>query len=111
MDSRIVRLFKVFKYLKSVSTLQTHEITNHKSQKTKLFHQYYMTLFHDKFSHPEKDKNALHKHSKNKYLFNHFYFFRFISTQFADFASLQIQMRITLAKLFNVLSNTALSLL
>ena len=29
-------------YLKSVSTLQTHEIADHKLQKTKLFHLYYM---------------------------------------------------------------------
>ena len=54
-------------YLKSVSTLQTHEITNHESQKTKLLHLYYMTLLHEKFLHQEK--NTLHKHSQNKYLF------------------------------------------
>ena len=37
------------------------------------------------------------------YLFKHFYFFHLISTQFADFASLKIQMQITFAKSFNVL--------
>ena len=60
MKSRIVR------FLKLVSTLETHEITNHKSQKPELFQLYYMTL-DDKFLHQEK--NILHKHSQNEYLF------------------------------------------
>ena len=34
------------------------------------------------------------------YLFKHFYFSRFNSTQFADFASQKIQMKITFAKPF-----------
>ena len=42
------------------------QIINHKKQK--LFHLYYMTLLHDKFSHQEK-KNILHKFSQNKYIF------------------------------------------
>ena len=80
----------------SASTLHTHVITNHKSQKTKLFHLYFMTLLHDKFSHQEKKQNIVHKHSQN--LFKHFYFFCFISTQFVDFDSLKIQIQITFAK-------------
>ena len=67
MESRIVRLFKV-----SFSLTQTHEVSNHKSQKTKLFHNmYYMTLLHYKFSQQEKKKRKkiVHKHSQNKYLF------------------------------------------
>ena len=40
------------------------------------------------------------------YLFKNFYFFHFISTQFADFASLKIQMQIALTKSF-VLNNAA----
>ena len=88
--------------LKSVSALQTHEITNHNSQKTKLFHLYYMKLLHDKFSCQEKEiKISYTSISKiSIYLFKHFFFFRFISTQFADFASLKIQMQITFAKPF-----------
>ena len=60
MKSRIVRLFKVGYNITNL------DITNHKSQKTKLFHLYYMTLLYDKFSHKEKNKN---KYSQNKYLF------------------------------------------
>ena len=64
MESRIVRLFKV-----SFNLTQTHEVSNRKSQKTKLFHNmYYMTLLRYKFSQKEK-KKILHKHSQNKYLF------------------------------------------
>ena len=40
-----------------------------------------------------------------------FYFFRFISTQFADFAFLTIKMQITFAKLFNALNNAIWSML
>ena len=66
MESRIVRLFKV-----SFNLTQTHEVSNCKSQKTKLFHNmYYMTLLHYKFSQKEKKrKKILHKHSQNKYSF------------------------------------------
>ena len=95
-------------YLKLVSTLQTREIINHKSLKAKLFHLYYMKILHDKFSHQEKE-NKISYTSILKisiYLFKHFYFFRFISTQFADFASLKIKMHVTFAKTFNVLHNT-----
>ena len=52
MESRIIRLFKV-----AFNILQTHEIINHK--KTNLFHMYYMTLLHDKFSHQEKNNQCL----------------------------------------------------
>ena len=66
-----------------------------------------MTLLHEIFA-PKKKKKILLRHSQNKYLFKHFYLFCFISTQFADFASLNIQMQITFAKSFNnVLNNTA----
>ena len=41
----------------------------------------------------------------------HFYFFRFISIQFADFALLKIQMQITFVKSFNVLNNAIWSML
>ena len=44
------------------------------------------------------------------YLLTH-YFFHFISTQFADFAFLKIQMQTTFAKLFNVLNNAIWSML
>ena len=87
-----------------VSTLQIHEITNDKSQKTKLFHLYHMKLLHKNFLHQEKENKY---NSLNKYLFKHFYFFCFISTQFADCASLKIQMEIEFAKPFNVLLNAA----
>ena len=50
---------------------------------------------------PKNRQNILQKHSQNKYLFKHFYFFCFISTQFADFDIL------TFAKSFNVLNNVA----
>ena len=89
-------------YLKSVSTLQTHEITNHNHKKTKLFHLYNMTLLHEKFSHQEKKTMSYISIPKiSIYLFKHFYFFRFISITFADFASLKIQKQITFAKSFN----------
>ena len=82
------------------------QIINHKN--TKLFHLYYMTLLHDKFLHQEQNKqNILHQNSQTEYLLKHFYFFRFISTQFKDFASLKIQMQITFAKPFDVLNNAA----
>ena len=58
-----------------------------------------MTSFHTK-----KNENKISYTSIPKisiYLFKHFYFFRFISTQFADFASLKIQMQIIFAKPFN----------
>ena len=74
---------------------------NHKSQKTKLFHLYYITL-HDKFLHLEK-KSYVSIPKISIYLLNYFYFFCFISAKFADFASLKIQMQITFAKSFNVL--------
>ena len=53
-----------------------------KLQKTKLFHLYYMHYCMTKFRTKKKKKNILHKHSQNKYLFKHFYFFHFNSTQF-----------------------------
>ena len=79
-------------YLKSVSTLQTHEITDHKLQKTKLFHLYYMHYYIKNFCPKKRKQNILHKHSQNKYLCKYFYWFCFNFTQFADFASLKIQM-------------------
>ena len=45
------------------------------------------------------------------YLFTHFYFFCFISTQFADYAFLKMQMQVTLENLFNVLNNVIWSML
>ena len=54
---------------------------------------------------PKNKQNILQKHSQNKYLFRHFYFFCFISTQFTDFDIL------TFAKSFNVLNNVAWSVL
>ena len=103
MESRIVRLFK-----------GSFEITNpwnqnHESQKNKVVSSYLMTLLHDKFLQQEK-VNKISYLSIPKisiYLFKHFYFSCFISIQFADFASLKIQMQITFAKLFNVLNNAA----
>ena len=62
-----------------------------------------MKLLHDKFSHQEEE-NKISYTSTPKisiYLFKHFYFFHFISTQFTDFVSLKIQMQITFAKSFN----------
>ena len=44
--------------IKLVSTLQTHEITDHKLLKTKLFHLYYMLLY-DKLSYQEKKTKCL----------------------------------------------------
>ena len=44
---------------------------------------------------------------KNIYLYKHFYLFCFISTKFADFAFLKIQIQIKFAKSFNVLNNAA----
>ena len=46
-------------YLNSVSTLQTHEITNRRSQKTKLFHLYYITLLHEVFAPRKKQTKYL----------------------------------------------------
>ena len=65
------------------------------------------------FSHQEKKTKypTYCKHSQNKHLFMYFYFFHFISTQFADFAFLKIQMQITFANSFNVLNNTIWSML
>ena len=55
--------------IKLVSTLQTHEITDHKLLKTKLFHLYYMHYHMTNFCTKKRNENILHKHSKNKYLF------------------------------------------
>ena len=60
MESRIVRLF---------STLQTHEITDHKLLKTKLFHLYYMHYCMTNFGTKKRKENILGKHSQDKYLF------------------------------------------
>ena len=77
MESRIVRLFKV-----SFNLTQTHEVSNRKSQKTKLFHNmYYMTLLRYKFSQKEKKKKSYISIPKiSIYFLKHFYFFHFIST-------------------------------
>ena len=86
------------------------QIINYKEQ---LFHLYYMKLLHDKFLHQEKENKISYTGIPkiSIYLFKHFYFFHFISTQFADFAFLEIQMQITFAKSFHVLHNTAYSVL
>ena len=101
MESRIVRSFKVVFNI------------NHNSQKTKLFHLYYMKLLHDKFLHQEKENKITYTSMPKTsiYLFKHFYFFRFISTRFEDFASPKVQMQITFAKSFIVLLNAAYSVL
>ena len=96
-----------YKPLKLVSTLQTHDITNHKLQKTKLFDLYYMTLLHGKFLHQQKKISYISIPKIRIYSFKQFYFFCFISAPFADFASLKIQLQITFAKSFNVLNNAA----
>ena len=77
IESRIVRLFKV-----SFNLTQTHEVSNRKSQKTKLFHNmYYMTLLRYKFSQKEKKKKSYTSIPKiSIYFLKHFYFFHFIST-------------------------------
>ena len=63
--------------LKLVSTSQTHEITNHKLQKTKLFPLYYMDYciflqYHIFASRKEND--IFYKHSQIKYLFIYAFF-------------------------------------
>ena len=64
------------------------------------------------FCTKKRKQNILHKHSQiSIYLFTHFYFFHFISTQFIDFAFIKIQMEITFTKSFNVLYNTIWSML
>ena len=100
--------------LKLVSTLQTHEITNHeimKLQKTKLFCLHYMNYCMSYFCTKKRNWNILHKHSQNKHLFiTHFYSFRFISIQFPNLAFVKIQLQITFAKSFNVLNNAIWSM-
>ena len=54
-----------------------------------------LALLHVVFSHQEKTYRSITKISI--FLFLHFHFFRFISTQFADFAFVKIQMEITFA--------------
>ena len=68
---------------------------------------YCMTNFRTK----KRKQYILQKYSQTKYLFKHFYFFRFNSAQVTDFASLKIQMQITFVKSFNVLNNAASSML
>ena len=64
------------------------------------------------FCTKKRKQNILHKHSQiSVYLFTHFYFFLFISTQFSDFAFRKIWMQITFAKWFNVLNNRIWSML
>ena len=102
MESRIVKSRwnqESSGYLKLVSTLQTHEIINHKKT---VVSSVFIDIIAWQIFAPRKKIS-----SKNKYLFKYFYFFRFISKQFADFASLKIQMQITFAKSFNVLNNAA----
>ena len=98
----------MWSFLKSVSTLQTHKITHHKLQKTKFFHLYYMHYCMANFCTKKRKQNTLHKHSEIRiYLFKHFYFFHFNSTQFPDFASLKIQMQL-LSKVSPLLSEFSL---
>ena len=66
-----------------------------------------MTILHDNFSHQENKMSYRSIPKTGVHLFKHFYFFRFISTQFPDFASLKIQMQIAFAKPFNVLKKAA----
>ena len=65
--------------LKSVSTLQTHEITNHKLRKAELFPLYYMCCM-SYFCTKKRKHNILHNYSQNNhllifaFLFHLFYF-------------------------------------
>ena len=63
------RTLELSGYLKLLSTLQTHEITDHKLLKTKLFHLYYMHYCMANFHTKKRKEIILHKHSQNKYLF------------------------------------------
>ena len=92
--------------LKSVSTLQAHEITNHKLQKQGYF--VCITYIISCYIFAPRKENKISYINIPKisiYLFTHFYFLCFISTQFADFAFLKIQMQIKFAKTFKVLNN------
>ena len=53
MESEIVRLFKVN------STLQTHEITDHRLQKNKVVSSILHVLLYSKFLHQEKKRKYL----------------------------------------------------
>ena len=63
------------------------------------------------YFYSKKRKQYIQKHSQNKHLIKHFSFFRFIFTQFVDFAFIRVQMPITITKSFYVLNNTAWSVL
>ena len=64
--------------MESVSTLQNHEITNHKLKKQSFFYlSNYMHFCMSHFCNKKIKQNILHKHSQNMHLF--FYAFSFLS--------------------------------
>ena len=100
------RIMKGFLNLKSISTLLTHEITNHKLQKQSYFVLITCIIPCHIFAPRKLKKISYISIAKiSIYLLSHFYFLCFISTQFADFAFLKIQLQITFGKSFNVLNN------
>ena len=85
-------------------------MTDHKLQKNEDVPSVLHALLHDKFPYQEKENkiSCISIPKTSIYLFKHFYFFCFNSTEYADFASLKVQMQITFAKSsFNVLNNAA----
>ena len=90
-------------YLKSFSTWQTYEIINHNKQSC-------LSVLHDiawQIFAPGKKVSYINIPKISIHLFIHFYFFRFISSQFADFTSQKIQMKIIFSKPCNILNNAA----
>ena len=62
------------------------------------------------FRTKKRKQNFLQQLYQNKHLVNHFHFFCFISTYFADFA-LKIHMQITFGRSFYILNNATWSVL
>ena len=93
--------FQNYKLMKS-------QIINYKLSYFDLCYMHYCLSY---FRTNKRKQNILHKHSQNIFLFTHFYFFSLISTHFADFAFLKMQMQITFPKLFKVLNNAMWSML
>ena len=94
MKYRIDRLFKVGFNI----TNSWHHKSNHKTKAvSSVLHNITSQVFA-----PRKKKSYISTLKLSIYLFKDFYFFCFISTQFADFASQKIQIQITFAKSFDV---------
>ena len=95
--------------MKLVSTLQTHEITDHKLQKTKLFRLYYMHYCMSHFHTDKRKPNILYKHSQNKqlliYILHAFLFLLLYFHTIRRFSFPKNTMQIIFAKLFNILNN------